>query len=356
VVWSLVPIGNPKPFIAPHPGRPETGKTSTGIDTSVDVSNAHDRDHSIGLGFRVPLVVASPWSRGGCVNSQVFDHTSMIMLVEKWLAGKKKPVVESNISEWRRTVCGDLTSVFRRYSGEAYPFPESLKRDEVVEQIHKAKFKGKANGGQPLKSKEIEAFDLRAFQEPGTRPSCPLAYELEVNADRRGDKLTITMEAGNKRFGPQSLGSPFNAYFYKGGDLVSRAYACRAGDAPVLDEFEVTGSYHVRVDGPNGFMREFRCTGSEPKVRVAANASGDEILIQVANQGSMELSVGAKDESYGLSAQQHQLPQGKTGKYRVSTRDTHGWYDFSVVIGDLRYRYAGRIETGKWSVTDPSMA
>ncbi len=53
------------PFVPPHPDRPATGKVSAGMHTAVDWSNAHGRDSAIGLGFRVPLVVASPWSRGG---------------------------------------------------------------------------------------------------------------------------------------------------------------------------------------------------------------------------------------------------------------------------------------------------
>src|SRR5690606_32889986 len=32
------------PFLAPHPNRPETGKCSEGMDTSLDVSDAHNRD------------------------------------------------------------------------------------------------------------------------------------------------------------------------------------------------------------------------------------------------------------------------------------------------------------------------
>ncbi len=61
----------------------------------------------IGLGPRVPMFVVSPWSRGGYVCPQVFDHTSVIRLIEI-VTG----VVEPNISSWRRGICGDLTSAF----------------------------------------------------------------------------------------------------------------------------------------------------------------------------------------------------------------------------------------------------
>ncbi len=61
----------------------------------------------IGFGPRVPMTVISPWSRGGYVNSQVFDHTSVIRFLERWTG-----VHEPNISAWRRAIGGDLTSCF----------------------------------------------------------------------------------------------------------------------------------------------------------------------------------------------------------------------------------------------------
>ena len=72
----------------------------------------------IGLGVRVPTIVVSPWSRGGYVCSQVFDHTSVIRFLEQWTG-----VQEPNISDWRRQVCGDLTSAFDFTSPDtSYPF------------------------------------------------------------------------------------------------------------------------------------------------------------------------------------------------------------------------------------------
>jgi phospholipase C len=61
----------------------------------------------IGLGFRVPMIVISPWSTGGFVCSQTFDHTSIIRFMERRFG-----VREPNISAWRRRTCGDLTSAF----------------------------------------------------------------------------------------------------------------------------------------------------------------------------------------------------------------------------------------------------
>lgn len=61
----------------------------------------------IGFGFRVPLLVVSPFSRGGYVCSDVFDHTSQLRFLEARF-GVEAP----NISAWRRRVAGDLTSSF----------------------------------------------------------------------------------------------------------------------------------------------------------------------------------------------------------------------------------------------------
>jgi phospholipase C len=62
----------------------------------------------IGAGFRVPCIVVSPWTAGGWVCSEPFDHTSVLQFLEK-LTGVREP----NITDWRRKTFGDLTSAFR---------------------------------------------------------------------------------------------------------------------------------------------------------------------------------------------------------------------------------------------------
>ena len=59
----------------------------------------------IGLGFRVPCLVVSPFSRGGLVCSETFDHTSLLRFVESRF---RVPV--PNLSPWRRHTCGDMTA------------------------------------------------------------------------------------------------------------------------------------------------------------------------------------------------------------------------------------------------------
>jgi phospholipase C len=62
----------------------------------------------IGAGFRVPCIIISPWTAGGWVCNDLFDHTSCLQFLEKF-TGVKEP----NISQWRRDTFGDLTSAFR---------------------------------------------------------------------------------------------------------------------------------------------------------------------------------------------------------------------------------------------------
>jgi phospholipase C len=59
----------------------------------------------IGLGFRVPMLIISPFSRGGFVSSDLFDHTSVLRFLETRF-GAEVP----NLSAWRRATVGDLTS------------------------------------------------------------------------------------------------------------------------------------------------------------------------------------------------------------------------------------------------------
>lgn len=65
-------------------------------------------DLPIGLGFRIPTTIVSPWSRGNRrVVSDVFDHTSVLRFLETRF-GVEVPAM----STWRRETSGDLSSAF----------------------------------------------------------------------------------------------------------------------------------------------------------------------------------------------------------------------------------------------------
>jgi phospholipase C len=75
----------------------------------------------IGGGVRVPCFIVSPWSVGGYVASEQFDHTSVLQFLEQFTG-----VQETNISAWRRETFGDLTSALGFSNGKATTFPPRL--------------------------------------------------------------------------------------------------------------------------------------------------------------------------------------------------------------------------------------
>lgn len=379
------------PFVVPDPANPESGKTSAGIDASLEFvtrrqqSSSPDetRESPIGLGFRVPLVIASPWSRGGWVNSQVFDHTSTLQFLEKFLQHKTgKRIEESNITAWRRAICGDLTTTFRPYNGEKIEFPKSLDRDEVVENIHKAKFKG-----LPSKYKKLSAADLEQVkanpkmsgiipaQEEGTRSACAIPYELYVDGHLSRDKSTfeLVMASGKQVFGERSAGSAFNVYLpsgYKNERFQTRAYTVVAGDI-LKDSWSVSefanNSYHLCVYGPNGFYREFSgdAKSDSPEIRCSYEKSAQtkkltgNISLNLKNNSRQAMELEIVDNAYKAPTVYKKIAAGPSDSTVVlSLGKSDHWYDFSVRIkgqSGFLARYAGHVETGSYSSSDPAM-
>ncbi|HEY3403680.1 MAG TPA: phospholipase C, phosphocholine-specific [Ohtaekwangia sp.] len=374
------------PFVPPVQGDVKSGKVSKNIDTLTEYVSleqdlkrkpaSHARGGPIGLGYRVPLVIASPWSRGGAICSQVFDHTSILQFLEKFLSHKTgKNIKESNISEWRRTVCGDLTSSFKPYNGEKIPLPEFLTRDEFVEGIHKAQFKKLPADFHPLSTAEVEkvnqtpASSVLPRQEKGTRTSRALPYELHANGKlTTGHKVEISFEARNKVFGGTAAGSPFHVYCH-GNEFTNRTYAVTPGDA-LLDTWEqtefVSGNYHLAVYGPNGFFREFKGSVNDPLIEVVCDYETDakkkltgNVVFTLSNKSSQAIIVNVEDNAYKQSAQNKKVAANEKATIRLALDKSFGWYDSSVRIQGnsvFEYRFAGRVETGQEGKTDPAMA
>jgi len=88
---------------SPPPGTPGEFVTTNPLpDKAAGISGP------IGLGFRVPMLVVSPFSRGGHINSDTFDHTSLLRFIETRF-GVEVP----NVSDWRRNAVSDLTSTLQ---------------------------------------------------------------------------------------------------------------------------------------------------------------------------------------------------------------------------------------------------
>ncbi len=376
------------PFTAPNAHDAGTGKVSAGIDTSVDFVTMEQerkrkdwdekylREGPIGLGYRVPMVVASPWSRGGWVCSEVFDHTSPLQFLEAFLQKKTgKEIKETNMSAWRRTVCGDLTSVFRPYHGEKITTPPFLAKNPFVEKIHKAKFKDAPNGYKLLSKDDIgkikqspASSPLMPKQESGVRSSCALPYEIYADGMLAADKKTfeITFSAKKDLHGDKALGAPFNVYapgkYITNGQLENVrtwAYAVAAGDSAKdtwdINAFE-NGHYHLRVYGPNGFFREFKGSGNDPMILVSITYSPLSMRMNIFISGEEKNQIQVIDNSYGTAPRI--IDKLIVSMERLDLTKSFGWYDFTVKVkgnDTFEKRYAGRMETGKASFSDPVM-
>ncbi len=390
------------PFTPPSPIHPNSGKTSEGIDIDTEFIRLEDelaagvpkkdaRQAPIGLGYRVPMIIASPWSRGGKVCSQVFDHTSSLQFLEGFLGAKTgKDIKCHNISQWRRTICGDLTTVFRPYNPGVKDSKISfLSRDGQIENIHKAQFKDIPSGFKELTNAETErvrqgdlSVPFMPKQEPGIRTACALPYQLQATGKLSVDKKTfeINLGAGNTMFGKRSAGAPFKIYApdkyqdetSENGFETARSwnYAVVPGDS-VSDEWAITSfegqMYHLRTYAPNGFYREFKGNSQDPEIQLTTveerhTQSGKftgNLILHVENlHKEKEYTVLINDNAYKTTAIQKKVSGQGTQNITLNLEKSFGWYDFSVRIAGFdtfEQRFAGHVETGEDTFTDPFM-
>ncbi|MEO9020640.1 MAG: phospholipase C, phosphocholine-specific [Ginsengibacter sp.] len=394
------------PFTAPDPRDPQTGKCSAGVNVTgvefVKVENElaegikkkEARGGPIGLGFRVPMIIASPWSRGGKVCSQVFDHTSSLQFLEEFLNKKfHKQIKQTNISEWRRTICGDLTTAFSLYNGEKTETLPFLSKAPFIEKIYNAKFQKEPSSYKKLSEEEITQInkdpyssDIMPQQEPGMRVACPLPYQLYADGKISDDKkaITISMKAGNEIFGISSAGSPFNVYASTNyianvGSTNSQFaeprhvwhFAVKAGDTLnnewPLDAFE-NGNYHLRIYGPNGFFRKIAGNKNDPALQVdcdyqrsrliKSNLTGNVELKIQNNDKSKSITLKIEDNSYKNKPIVKVIPPLGNEIISLDLKKSFGWYDFTLLVkgyDSFIKSYAGRVETGKESYSDPVM-
>jgi phospholipase C len=304
-----------------------------------------------GLGMRVPMLVVSPWSKGGWVNSQVFDHTSIIRFLEARFGPGRPDLFETNITPWRRAVTGDLTSAFdfarpnagfpRLPTTLAY-LPSSLVRqpDYVVT--------APASGTLPK-------------QESGVRPARALPYDLHVhaNADTADGSFQIQFSNSGKAAG---------VFHVRAGDgsVVPRSYTVEAGKELIgIWPVKSVGKtlYDFAVHGPNGFYRSFKGSTSAVanaallEVRASGGEKNEDFLLALRNLTNAVAQVSVVDKYTGERSRL-KLTQRHTAALRLPLESTAGWYDFVITVeGDssFEYRIAGHLENGRHSSTDPAM-
>ncbi|HET6861210.1 MAG TPA: phospholipase C, phosphocholine-specific [Streptomyces sp.] len=287
-----------------------------------------------GLGIRVPMLVVSPWTVGGYVCSEVFDHTSVIRFLEQWTG-----VREPNITPWRRAVTGDLTSAFDFKRGRSLP--------DVEQPGAIPPFTGRWRPTPPLEQR-------MPVQEEGTRPARPLPYQPD--ADGRVQDGVFKVALSNRG----RASTHFALYPYAGEFAVPQHRDVRS---EAQWRVPLTGdAYRFTITGPNGFRREF--AGSKTgraEVSSYIGARDRELHLTLVNRGRTALTFELRTLAYDDDEDgRHGRPRRivvKPGRSRTVVHDAddaHGWYDLELTAagdGGFRRRLMGHIENGRASVS-----
>ncbi len=366
------------PFVPPHTEDPESGKCSAGLDSEEEhISLNQELDEGrpgkqarggpIGLGYRVPMIVASPWSRGGKVCSEVFDHTSTLRFLEKWVKHRyKRDVREDNISNWRRAICGDLSSAFSSFdpntSGEQLSFVD---RDPFFVRIREAQHCTLTLPWRGFNGSEMNALVNNPWatpdmprQEPGTKIAQPLFYDLTGNLSIRNGKPLLSLSSSNAIFGDKSLGAPFILH----GAGKARHYAVSSGNRLEDSLSSSSLAYHLELYGPNGFFRRFKGNLQDDLLELSCQNYLDKnqkpaLKLSFKNSGRRALNITIDDQLYHAKTEQINLQGASQQSVLLSQEKSGGWYEVSIRVNELinfEHVFAGKIENGLPGTTDPA--
>ncbi|WP_225828379.1 phosphocholine-specific phospholipase C [Streptomyces naphthomycinicus] len=326
--------------IPPYPPSSAAQGRST-VDPAPDLFKG-DSTHAAGpygLGQRVPMLVVSPWSKGGYVCSETLDHTSIIRFIERRFG-----VQEPNISPWRRAICGDLTSAFDFSRKDTAPvaLPSTATYEPADRNRHPDYVpKPPANPSLPK-------------QEPGSRPTRPLKYAPAVDgsADTSAGKFTLTFASG------ANAGAAFLVTSDSRTDG-PWTYTTAAGKtlSDTWNSVYSGGNYDLAVRGPNGFLRVFKGRNKVAGPEVTARHTGDDVELTFTNKGSgtarLKLVSG-----YGGSPVAVTVRPGATVRQTVPLAASKRWYDLTVTNdADPAFLrgFAGHVENGLPGVSDPAI-
>jgi phospholipase C len=278
------------------------------------------------------MTVISPWSRGGWVNSQVFDHTSVLRFLEAW-TGVKEP----NISAWRRSVCGDLTSCFdfatKNTSIPTLPDTAALQAQANATQSKLPKPTTPASGTQTIPA-----------QDSGSVPARPLPYQANANV-AVGSALTIAMSNAGAATVPLAL----YAHHLLSTDATPFDIAPGTTTSTSVSLDAITSAYNVYLHGPNGFLRHAAGTPNNIEATLTI-VPGPALSLEVTNT-SAHIRVALITE---LNGTKHTVTLAPDSSQTLPFAADSGWYDLSVTVdGYSNYlrRFAGHLENGSPSFT-----
>ncbi len=338
---------------AANPAQAQFAGAST-VDTTgeyhhhLNGSNPAYHHRPYGMGPRVPMYVISPWSKGGWVNSQVSDHTSVIRFLETRF-GVQEPL----ITPWRRAVSSDLSGCFDFATPEDSAFVQNLPATEARRLLARAL--------PSTKTPATPSALVAPVQAAGVRPARALPYDLHVHA-------TVQPTSVGLRFVNEGeAGAVFHVYNRRALAEAPRRYTVEPGKH--LDGVWTTtagSAYDLWVLGPNGLHRHFTgatpmagSTAARPDIRVSSDRANGELNVQLINEGNTACTFVLQALKYDSSAAREiAVPARSTQALRLPLADSHHWYDQGVRVKSLAgwsRRFAGHLETGEASISDPAM-
>jgi phospholipase C len=341
-------------LVPPTPARSPAEGRST-VDTSDEIFPGSPGNPSgpYGLGIRVPMIVVSPWSKGGWVCSELFDHTSLIRFLERRFAPHHSGLIETNITAWRRAVCGDLTSAFdfEKPNAARVVLPDTAAYEPLNHDRH------------PDYVPTPPVDQALPRQEPGLRRARALPYEL----DARG-----TVAHGELRIDFYNTGKAGACFQVRSGNtsLGPWTYTVEAGKS-LSDVWNIArsnqGGYDLSVFGPNGLLRTFRGSlSAQARANLDVDARYDpdhlEIELRISNRAPIPCLVSVAN-AYGSAEDRdddrlaRRLHPGQSFDVRFSLRSSFGWYDIAIKAdtdANFLRRLAGHLENGKDSASDPA--
>ncbi|HEY4459278.1 MAG TPA: alkaline phosphatase family protein [Pseudonocardiaceae bacterium] len=277
--------------------------------------------YPLGFGPRVPMLLVSPWTRGGYVASEVFDHTSTIKFLEGWAAHLGKPFTSPNISAWRRSISGDLTSALD--FAHPQPGPASFP-DPVAE--------------QPV---SIAADHMKPR---------PLSFHphATISADRASGKVTVTMTLTG---GPKGKAVSFQVFPDEYQPFSSTPFTVteRNSREYTWDTTATGGKYAFSIYSNDGFVRSFAgqlpSAGPVPRVQVDLLRQA-QVKLTLHNDGTQPVryTLTANDYAGGTRT----VTVGRGQSHVVTWPTQEGYYDVVLTVDtdtSWRQRYAGRIAT-----------
>lgn len=291
----------------------------------------------IGLGTRVPMTIVSPWTRGGWVNSQVFDHTSVIRFLEQ-VTG----VRHDGVSAWRRTVAGDLTSAFD-FARPDFSIPSS----KVVPNLagtHALTLAADADNLKPpvpLPAPGAQALPAQT----GSARHRALPYRQIANATAHIASGDLTVALVNKG----SVGVNYLVYPNKALPFAATPYTVAAGGQATHTWPGGTTpdrTYDLSVYGPDRFLRRFAgdATGTSPTASadlVLGRTPGLKLSLGNPSRGPVTFTLTAHD--FVTKTQTVDVVAGGSSSVTWPV-DQWGYYDVVVTaLGGFRYRFAGRV-------------